>query len=180
MLPPLLFPWPGGAPSHFFHSRIATDQENRNEWKKPSITWLQVKTNLTTSAEFPKTILFDRKIFEKTAQKRMHLIKLAQKSATHNAAKKTAHLCGINAQLATLLHNTVLIIDIAVVSDKRWAMYWTWIGLDSDNDEFWSFWNGSGAWIFHKYRIRSGFGLCGGQKITPHVNKWSPLDGAHE
>jgi len=23
-------------------------------------------------------------------------------------------------------------------------------------------------------------GVCGGQKMTPHVNKWSPLDGAHE
>jgi len=23
-------------------------------------------------------------------------------------------------------------------------------------------------------------GLCGGQKMAPHVNKWSPLDGAHE
>jgi len=21
---------------------------------------------------------------------------------------------------------------------------------------------------------------CGGQKMVPHVNKWSPLDGAHE
>jgi len=21
---------------------------------------------------------------------------------------------------------------------------------------------------------------CGGQKMAPHVNKWSPLDGAHE
>jgi len=24
------------------------------------------------------------------------------------------------------------------------------------------------------------FGTCGGQKMAPHVNKWSPLDGAHE
>jgi len=23
-------------------------------------------------------------------------------------------------------------------------------------------------------------GLCGGQKMAPHVHKWSPLDGAHE
>jgi len=23
-------------------------------------------------------------------------------------------------------------------------------------------------------------GYCGGQKMAPHVNKWSPLDGAHE
>jgi len=22
--------------------------------------------------------------------------------------------------------------------------------------------------------------LCGGQKMAPHVNKWSPLDGARE
>jgi len=22
--------------------------------------------------------------------------------------------------------------------------------------------------------------LCGGQKMAPHVHKWSPLDGAHE
>jgi len=22
--------------------------------------------------------------------------------------------------------------------------------------------------------------MCGGQKMAPHVNKWSPLDGAHE
>ena len=22
--------------------------------------------------------------------------------------------------------------------------------------------------------------FCGGQKMAPHVNKWSPLDGAHE
>jgi len=29
----------------------------------PAITLLQVKTNLTTSAELKKTILFDRKIF---------------------------------------------------------------------------------------------------------------------
>jgi len=21
---------------------------------------------------------------------------------------------------------------------------------------------------------------CGGQKMAPHINKWSPLDGAHE
>jgi len=21
---------------------------------------------------------------------------------------------------------------------------------------------------------------CGGQKMAPHVNQWSPLDGAHE
>jgi len=22
--------------------------------------------------------------------------------------------------------------------------------------------------------------MCDGQKMAPHVNKWSPLDGAHE
>jgi len=22
--------------------------------------------------------------------------------------------------------------------------------------------------------------MCGGQKMAPHVNKWPPLDGAHE
>jgi len=26
----------------------------------------------------------------------------------------------------------------------------------------------------------AGVGWCGGQKMAPHVNKWSPLDGAHE
>jgi len=33
-------------------------QEDRSERKKPEITLLQVKTNLTTSAELTKTMLF--------------------------------------------------------------------------------------------------------------------------
>jgi len=24
------------------------------------------------------------------------------------------------------------------------------------------------------------YALCGGQKMAPHANKWSPLEGAHE
>jgi len=29
---------------------------------------------------------------------------------------------------------------------KRWALDWTWIGLDLDYDEFCWFWIGSGLW----------------------------------
>jgi len=84
-------------------------QENRNERKTPVITLLQVKTNLTTSAELTKTILFDRKIFRENSSKNACiLIKLAQKNATRNSKKipqrkeKTVQLCGKTAQLATL------------------------------------------------------------------------------
>jgi len=68
-----------------------------NERRKPATTLLQVKTNLTTSAGLTKTILFDGKSFEKPAQKTACiLIKLAQKTATRNATKKPAQLCGKN------------------------------------------------------------------------------------
>jgi len=55
-------------------------QENRNEQETPATTLLQVKTNLTTSAELTKTILFDRKIFRKNSPKyRMHFDKTSPK-----------------------------------------------------------------------------------------------------
>jgi len=75
-----------------------------------AITLLEVKTNLTTSANLTRTILFHRKIFLKYSPKNAcYLIKLAQK--TQPAAiknfpqcnEKAAQLCGKTAQLATLL-----------------------------------------------------------------------------
>jgi len=37
---------------------------------------------------------------------------------------------------------------------------------------------GSGAGTLATAYGKSGW--CGGQKMAPHVNKWSPLDGAHD
>jgi len=60
-------------------------QENRDEPKKPSITLLQVKTNLTTSAELTKAILFDRKIFRKKQSKNpTQFDQTSPKTATRN------------------------------------------------------------------------------------------------
>jgi len=59
--------------------------------KNSAITLLQVKTNLVTSAELTKTILFNGKIFRKNSPKTAGiLIKLAQKNATRNSKKNPA------------------------------------------------------------------------------------------
>ena len=85
-------------------------KENRHERRKASITLLQVKTNLTTSAYLTKCILFDRKIFRKNSPKNgMQFDQTSPKN--HNpqqqkkfryATKKTTQLCGKTTQLATL------------------------------------------------------------------------------
>ena len=71
-------------------------QENRNERKKPVITLLHFKSNVTTSAKMTNTLLFDRKIFCKTSPKyRMHFDKPSpknrnqqQQKISRNATKK--------------------------------------------------------------------------------------------
>jgi len=85
---------------------LASREQKRT--KKTAITLLQVKTNLTISANLTKTILFNRKIFLKNSPKnRMHFDKTSTKNATRNskkfsATKKPAQFCGKTAQLATL------------------------------------------------------------------------------
>ena len=74
-------------------------QENRNEREKPAITLLQVKTNLTSSAEWQKLYSLTEKSWEKLAQK----TQLATAKKSRNATKKTTLLCGKTAQLATLV-----------------------------------------------------------------------------
>jgi len=34
--------------------------------------------------------------------------------------------------------------------------------------------------VIHGQSFESSDCTCGGQKMAPHVNNWSPLDGAHE
>ena len=86
-------------------------QEYRNERKKPSMTLLQVKTNLTTSAKLTKTILFDRKFFsKKQPKKRVHFDQTSPKKRNRQQQKNPATqrkkqpncACGKTAQLATL------------------------------------------------------------------------------
>ena len=44
-------------------------------------------------------------------------------------------------------------------TDQRWALDWTWIGLDPDYSKFCYIWIGSGLEITSKFRIRTWFGL---------------------
>jgi len=68
---------------------LASREQKRT--KKTAITLLQVKTNLTISANLTKTILFNRKIFLKNSPKnRMHFDKTSTKKATRNSKKFSA------------------------------------------------------------------------------------------
>ena len=66
---------------------LPTSSEQKRT-KKPANTFLQVKTNLTTSAKSTKTYSFIEKYLAKTTHKTAWtLIKLAQKNATRNSKK---------------------------------------------------------------------------------------------